>query len=425
MSEMPSIDTSGIDDLRKIKEEQDVFRDRLQKMQDMKEKVSPQVYEKVFNEYSTKLDALSQKAGPLKDKIREQYAGFKKILVEIEETLKTFGLEKEEMEFRFSLGEFDENAFNEQLRNWEMKNTSKQAELDDAQEMRSLFLSVFDSEEDLESAEELSTVPVDVTMALPGLDISKRQDAAAETQEMEHLVSADENLEIPEGDDDDLMSPPIVDDALEEIDDDDLVDEFEDSLEELSAPPEEFHEELADDLTEDSLDDLETDFTGDTEDVEPPPPPLPQLDSEPLIQEYNEDETLRTETPHLEDEDAAATLLMDQPPEPAGEGEEGDGTMIIANPKIISLNHATKGQVIVLGMGTTSLGRSPDNDIHLTEDRISRKHSQITFGPGGYAIYDLNSENGTFVNGNRIREHFLSDGDIITVGTFKYQYRDR
>ena len=41
--EMPDIDTSGIDDLRQIKEEQDLFRERLQKMQDMKEKVSTQV----------------------------------------------------------------------------------------------------------------------------------------------------------------------------------------------------------------------------------------------------------------------------------------------------------------------------------------------------------------------------------------------
>lgn len=120
-----------------------------------------------------------------------------------------------------------------------------------------------------------------------------------------------------------------------------------------------------------------------------------------------------------------STVMLDKDiVEPEEKSDDVEGTMLISNPKITALNNAIENQVVILGMGTTSIGRSPDNDIHLTEDRVSRKHAQIAFGPGGYALYDLNSENGSYVNGNRIREHFLSDGDIIMIGTYKFLYRD-
>lgn len=122
-----------------------------------------------------------------------------------------------------------------------------------------------------------------------------------------------------------------------------------------------------------------------------------------------------------------ATMKLDKsafnwndPPE-----DDADGTMIISNPKITVMVDGKPGQVYALGMGTTSLGRSPDNDIHVPEERVSRKHAQIAFGPGGYAIYDLNSENGTYVNGNRIREHFLVDGDMLLIGTTQFLYSEK
>jgi len=419
--EMPSIDTSGIEDLQKIKAEQDVYRERIQKMQDMREKVSDQIYEKVFSDYSEKLDVLNVEAEPLKDRIRGQYAILEGIMKELTEQLAAVRLEKEELEFRHTLGEFEGNQYSEHLREAEMSETAKQAELDDAEEMKQQFLAVFDSEEDLLArSEEMSTIPVEK---------QRREEAAA--------VVEPEPEEAPESD----IDPVMTEESIEEIDDEDLVEDLGDSLDGLEAETgfdvdDDFETDLDDDLGDDLDDDLDTGFeTSETEDVEPPPPPLPELDSERATGKLNviaaDDETLRTDSHGLgqfendDEEDDAATLLMAAPPTEPAESGEADGTMIIANPKIISLNHATKGQVIVLGMGTTSLGRSPENDIHITEDRISRKHSQITFGPGGYAIYDLNSENGTYVNGNRIREHFLSDGDIITVGTYKYQYRDR
>jgi hypothetical protein len=65
----------------------------------------------------------------------------------------------------------------------------------------------------------------------------------------------------------------------------------------------------------------------------------------------------------------------------------------------------------------TVLGRKPDCDIMLDDPLISRKHARITQKGQVYAILDLGSRNGTFVNGRRIQhEVLLSPGDQVRLG---------
>ncbi len=47
---------------------------------------------------------------------------------------------------------------------------------------------------------------------------------------------------------------------------------------------------------------------------------------------------------------------------------------------------------------------------------VSRRHALISVTPRGFMIQDLDSQNGTFVNGTRIAERALADGDRIEVG---------
>jgi pSer/pThr/pTyr-binding forkhead associated (FHA) protein len=64
-----------------------------------------------------------------------------------------------------------------------------------------------------------------------------------------------------------------------------------------------------------------------------------------------------------------------------------------------------------------TLGRAPDNDIILEDLKVSRQHAVIAFTEGRYSITDLESANGTFVNGLRIREsHPLRAEDVISLG---------
>ena len=62
------------------------------------------------------------------------------------------------------------------------------------------------------------------------------------------------------------------------------------------------------------------------------------------------------------------------------------------------------------------IGRMPDCAVQLTDSNISRYHAEIRPSTEGYVVADLGSTNGTRVNGNRVSERALRDGDQITVG---------
>jgi pSer/pThr/pTyr-binding forkhead associated (FHA) protein len=63
------------------------------------------------------------------------------------------------------------------------------------------------------------------------------------------------------------------------------------------------------------------------------------------------------------------------------------------------------------------IGRSSDLDMVLVEDMVSRKHAKITIAGGKVVIEDLGSTNGTFVNGEKIKQSRLKEGDRILIGT--------
>jgi hypothetical protein len=63
------------------------------------------------------------------------------------------------------------------------------------------------------------------------------------------------------------------------------------------------------------------------------------------------------------------------------------------------------------------IGRSSDLDMVLVEDMVSRKHAKISVEAGQISIEDLGSTNGTFVNGEKVKQARLKEGDRILIGT--------
>jgi adenylate cyclase len=63
-----------------------------------------------------------------------------------------------------------------------------------------------------------------------------------------------------------------------------------------------------------------------------------------------------------------------------------------------------------------TLGRHPNNTLRLVDREVSKEHCVIEKVAGTYLLRDLNSSNGTFVNGRKVREHRLRDGDEISLG---------
>ena len=70
------------------------------------------------------------------------------------------------------------------------------------------------------------------------------------------------------------------------------------------------------------------------------------------------------------------------------------------------------------------IGRDPNNDVVLESKIVSRGHAQIVRAREGLTIVDLNSHNGTFVNGTRIKEAILRDGDEILIGGILVLYEE-
>jgi signal transduction histidine kinase len=63
-----------------------------------------------------------------------------------------------------------------------------------------------------------------------------------------------------------------------------------------------------------------------------------------------------------------------------------------------------------------TLGRDPSNTIRLRDGEVSRRHAEIRRSGDEYWLVDLGSSNGTFVNGRRILQHRLANGDQIQLG---------
>jgi len=86
-----------------------------------------------------------------------------------------------------------------------------------------------------------------------------------------------------------------------------------------------------------------------------------------------------------------------------------------------------KGEIIKLFSGRNTLGTSPECSIILNDPGVSAKHASIRYGEDeDYVIRDLDSKNGTFVNGDLVTERELEPGDEIQLGndarvTFRYE----
>jgi pSer/pThr/pTyr-binding forkhead associated (FHA) protein len=70
----------------------------------------------------------------------------------------------------------------------------------------------------------------------------------------------------------------------------------------------------------------------------------------------------------------------------------------------------------------TTLGRRPYNDIVIDNLAVSGEHAVIQMTAGEVAIEDLNSTNGTYVNGKAVKKQALQNGDSIEIGKYKIKF---
>lgn len=90
---------------------------------------------------------------------------------------------------------------------------------------------------------------------------------------------------------------------------------------------------------------------------------------------------------------------------------------------ILSLNGQTLAEYN-LSKERYTVGRLPDNDIRIDNPAVSGHHSLVINILNDSFLEDLNSTNGTYVNGKLIKKHALANGDVITIGHHQLRFVD-
>ena len=117
-------------------------------------------------------------------------------------------------------------------------------------------------------------------------------------------------------------------------------------------------------------------------------------------------------------------------PGEAGEKSEGlsgaDQAAVDALPPgsalLVVRRGPNSGSRFLLDSDTTTAGRHPSSDIFLDDVTVSRRHAEFVRSGDGFAVREVGSLNGTYVNRERIDETPLSGGDEVQVGKYRLVY---
>jgi hypothetical protein len=80
---------------------------------------------------------------------------------------------------------------------------------------------------------------------------------------------------------------------------------------------------------------------------------------------------------------------------------------------------------VLLTNGTVTVGTGPGCQITLVDPAAAPRHCQIVKSDKGYVVRDTSGATGTLVNGKKIQEHPLSEGDVLQIGSEKFVYSER
>jgi two-component system, cell cycle response regulator len=104
-----------------------------------------------------------------------------------------------------------------------------------------------------------------------------------------------------------------------------------------------------------------------------------------------------------------------------------DGRQVRDRHLLVCMSGSFVGRVHTLGEKPCVIGRQQGHDVWVPDNGVSRQHASIERDGDGYRLSDLGSANGTYVDGERVTRHLLSDGDLIQLGPaalFRYLVTD-
>jgi hypothetical protein len=92
--------------------------------------------------------------------------------------------------------------------------------------------------------------------------------------------------------------------------------------------------------------------------------------------------------------------------------------------KLVILNQGMTGRTFDLNVDRTTVGRVEDNTFQIADPSVSSRHAEILLHGSEVLIRDLNSTNGTFINGEKISEAVLKPGQTLRFGQVEMKIDD-
>lgn len=181
---LSGVDLGVIDALKALKEEADILRERLSGLNAVKADFDPAVFSRVNNDYKKQLAELEATADPLRQQARESYSRLRGALADITNAHEAVKLDRQEIELRRKLGEFNEEEYKRRLQAIETALTERAAAHKQGESLRARFLEVFSNEEELlqgahagpSSTQEMPIAEdIDIPMDMGAIDIPVAQ----------------------------------------------------------------------------------------------------------------------------------------------------------------------------------------------------------------------------------------------------------
>src|SRR3954469_1385000 len=91
--------------------------------------------------------------------------------------------------------------------------------------------------------------------------------------------------------------------------------------------------------------------------------------------------------------------------------------------KLVVLKGSQRGKEFVISGDVIRIGKVEGNDLVLPEETVSRVHCEILRDQKGHLLRDLQSTNGTFLDGAEIREAYIRAGSVITIGAVQLKFQ--
>ena len=84
--------------------------------------------------------------------------------------------------------------------------------------------------------------------------------------------------------------------------------------------------------------------------------------------------------------------------------------------KLVVTTGAQKGQEFPITQARTVIGRGEDSTVTINDPSMSRHHAELVYGAAEFRVRDLESSNGTLLNGSVVEEYAIRNGDKLTMG---------